>query len=170
MEFIGYDNPGFYTSLFILAGLVGLALVIGSQIYEERVRGAKSTRALSEEAVLATAVIGVAIMIASAFTWLLGSSGTDLAAREDHREAISKEISRVYALDLSTEQIASLDYPYGKPTAGIEHFGSTEVITDSSGKYITGKIYLLWDGDKMVLSSSKDGKTFEPLDAVTAKR
>lgn len=167
MDYIAIDYSLVIPFLTVGGLLILLGLLI-SRVATVRDRRAESLgKPQTNESLF---FLGIAISVLSFLATVALSVGLNAAvggaASANQLKAFSEEIEATYGVELSYEQIQDLKYPRHMPEADFKSFGSTEIVQRGAGDgYIGTKTYLIWDENKMVLASSKDGENFEPLEA-----
>jgi len=83
----------------------------------------------------------------------------------DQRESAKVEIDETYGIELTGDQVLTLDYPEEKPTEDFQVFGSFDQREQTDGVNFTERtVYLVWADGKFGLSQSEDGENFESLE------
>jgi len=74
---------------------------------------------------------------------------------EARSESLGQEIQKSYGFELTTDQLAELNYPEDRPSGGFESYGSTlSAVQDGDGKIVRRELFLIWTGDSMALSAA----------------
>lgn len=145
--------------------LIGAILVIVSFSLvsrEAKSAGVPLENFKGSRGISAAGAFGFWLAILGPLAFIVAFAVASQLSADARSETLAQDIQESYGFELTSDQIAELNYPEDRPSGDFVSYGSTvSAAEDGDGKVVRRELFLIWTGDKMALAAAgADGEIF----------